>query len=149
VAIRRGRGGTIRVDLDPEERALLRQVAAELTALLDEPPGDPSLRRLRPPAHEDATLERDYQMLTRPQLDAARKSALATLARTADQDRLSGDEADAWLRVLNDARLVLGTRLDIAEDFDWSTVEDDPRAPELAVYAYLSWIQEQLIAAVR
>lgn len=147
--IRRGRRGTIRVDLEPEERALLRQIAAELTALLDEAPGDPSLRRLRPPAHEDEALEREYQMLTAPQLDAGRKSALATLASTVDQEELSGDEADAWLRVLNDARLVLGTRLDIAEDFDWSTVEDDRRAPELAVYAYLSWIQEQLVAVVR
>jgi uncharacterized protein DUF2017 len=25
---------------------------------------------------------------------------------------------------------------------------DDPRAPELALYAYLSWLQEQLVAAI-
>ena len=58
------------------------------------------------------------------------------------------DEADAWLRALNDARLVLGTRLDITEDFDWDGFESTPRAPELALYAYLSWLQEQLVEAI-
>jgi hypothetical protein len=148
VPIRRGRRGEIRIDLDPQERALLRQVATELSALLDDVPDDPSLIRLRPPAHEDEALEREYRALTGPQLDAGRKAALATMARTAGQDVLSGEEADAWLRAVNDVRLVLGTRLDIAEDFDWNGVEGHPQAPELAVYAYLSWIQEQLLAAV-
>jgi Domain of unknown function (DUF2017) len=148
VPIRRGRGGRIRVDLGPEERALLRQVAAEVTALLEEAPDDPSLQRLRPPAHEDEALEREFWSLAGPQLDAGRKSALATLAGTAEQEALSLEEADAWLRALNDARLVLGTQLDIAEDFDWDQVEGHPQAPELAVYAYLSWVQEQLVEAV-
>jgi hypothetical protein len=44
---------------------------------------------------------------------------------------------------------VLGTRLDVRED----TFEDgldlkDPRAPELAVYSYLTWLQDALVAAV-
>lgn len=146
--IRRGRGGRIRLDLVPEERALLRQVAAEVTALLDEAPQDPSLQRLRPRAHQDEALEREYRNLAGQQLDAGRKRALATLAGTAGQEVLSVEEADAWLRALNDARLVLGTRLDIADDFDWDRVEGHPQAPELAVYAYLSWIQEQLVDAV-
>lgn len=146
--IRRGRRGEIRVDLDSQERALLRQVATELSALLDEVPDDPSLSRLKPPAHEDEALEREYRALTGPQLDAGRKAALATMASTAGQDVLSGEEADAWLRALNDVRLVLGTRLDIAEDFDWDGIEGNPQAPELAVYAYLAWIQEQLLDAV-
>ena len=77
-----------------------------------------------------------------------RGGALATLAGTAGQAVLSVEEAYAWLRALNDARLVLGTQLDIAEDFDWDAVESHPQAPELAVYAYLSWIQEQLVAAI-
>jgi hypothetical protein len=148
VPIQRERGGRIRVDLGPEERALLRQVATEVTALLDEAPDDPSLQRLRPPAHEDEALEREYRHLAGQQLDAGRKSALAKLADTAGQDVLSVEEADAWLRALNDARLVLGTQLDIAEDFDWDRVQGHPHEPELAVYAYLSWIQEQLVAAV-
>ena len=146
--IRRGRGGRIKIDLGSEERALLRQVAAEVQALLEKAPEDPSLRRLRPTAHEDEDLELEYRNLAGPQLDAGRRSALATLAGTAGNDVLSVEEADAWLRALNDARLVLGTQLDIAEDFDWDRVEGHPQAPELAVYAYLSWIQEQLVEAV-
>ncbi|HEX2292747.1 MAG TPA: DUF2017 family protein [Gaiellaceae bacterium] len=141
-------GDGVRLDLRPEERALLRQVAGELEALLAGQPDDPSLRRLFPPAHEDDALEQEYRELTRPQLDDGRRRALETLGETADAGRLTAEEADAWLRVLNDARLVLGTRLDITEDYDWDELERDPRAPELAVYAYLSWIQEQLVEAL-
>ncbi|HET9324400.1 MAG TPA: DUF2017 family protein [Gaiellaceae bacterium] len=147
--IRKGRRGEIRVELEPEERILLRRVAGELEALLLAEDGDdPSLRRLYPAAHDDDRLEEEFRTLTRAQLDAGRRQALKTLAETSGQDRLSREEADAWLRALNDARLVLGTRLDITEDFDWETLEGHPRAPELAVYAYLSWIQEQLLDAL-
>ena len=53
------------------------------------------------------------------------------------------------MRALNDLRLVLGTRLDVQEDtFLEELPPDDPRAPALAVYGYLSWTQEQLIAAL-
>jgi hypothetical protein len=44
---------------------------------------------------------------------------------------------------------VLGTRLDITEDFYAAGIDrDDPRAPELALYSYLSWLQEQAVAAL-
>jgi MoxR-like ATPase len=124
-------------------------VAEEVGSLLEEAPGDPSLRRLFPPAHEDEELEREYRELTHAQLASGRERAIATLRETADRDLLTPEEADAWLRALNDARLVLGTRLDLPEDFDWDGVDStDARAPELALYAYLSWIQEQLVEAL-
>jgi hypothetical protein len=147
--IHRAADGTVRVELDDEERALLRGIGEELQALVEKEPDDPSLRRLFPPAHEDAELEREYQELTRSQLATGRERALEILRETADRELLSADEADAWLRALNDARLVLGTRLDIAEDFDWDAFDaTTPRAPELALYAYLSWLQEQLVEAL-
>jgi hypothetical protein len=78
-----------------------------------------------------------------------RRAALELVAETVDRDRLSAEEADAWLRALNDLRLVLGTRLDVQEGtFADELRPDDPRAPALAVYAYLSWMQEQLISAL-
>ena len=78
-----------------------------------------------------------------------REKSFDLLAETAGRDLLTGDEADAWLRAVNDARLVLGTRLDISEDFDWDGFDETtPRAPELALYAYLSWLQEQLVEAM-
>ena len=56
---------------------------------------------------------------------------------------------DAWRRALNDRRLVLGTRLDVQEDTFASDLRpDDPNAPALAVYAWLSWQQEQLVDAL-
>ena len=142
-------GGEIRLQLEDDERDLLREVADELGTLLEEAPEDPSLRRLFPRAHEDEELEREYRELTQGQLASGRDRAIATLRETADRELLTPEEADAWLRALNDARLVLGTRLDLPEDFDWDAVDStDARAPELALYAYLSWLQEQLVEAI-
>ncbi len=147
--IRRADDGGVTLALPDEERALLREVAEELGSLLDESPDDPSLRRLFPPAHEDEELEREYRELTGGQLASGRERAIETLRDTADQAVLTPEEADAWLRALNDVRLVLGTRVDISEDFDWDAFDaNDPRAPELALYAYLSWLQEQLVEAL-
>jgi hypothetical protein len=136
--------GGILLRLTREERTLLTGLAGELRSLLDGIPGDPSLRRLFPPAYEDEQDERAYRDLTGGALLDGRREALELLAATAQKDRLSGEEADAWLRALNDLRLVLGTRLDVQE----GTLLDDPRTPELAIYGYLSWLQEQLVAAL-
>jgi hypothetical protein len=78
-----------------------------------------------------------------------RRRALDVLAETAKAERLTAEEAQAWLTALNDLRLVLGTRLDVSDESLLADLaEDDPRAPELALYAYLSWLQEQLIEAM-
>ena len=147
--VERTPAGGIRLHLADDERALLREVADELASLLEEAPDDPSLRRLFPRAHDDEELEREYRELTRGQLDAGRERSIETLRETADRELLTPEEADAWLRALNDARLVLGTRLDITEDFDWDAFDaSDPQAPEIALYAYLSWLQEQLVEAM-
>jgi Domain of unknown function (DUF2017) len=145
----RARDGWIELALSRDERALLAGLAAELRAQLDGDTGEPSLRRLFPPAYEDAADERAYRDLAGDSLLDGRRAALKLLAETVDRDRLSAEEADAWLRALNDLRLVLGTRLDVQEDtFAADLRRDDPNAPALAVYGYLSWIQEQLVAAL-
>jgi uncharacterized protein DUF2017 len=128
---------------------LLAGLAAELRAQLDGDTADPSLRRLFPPAYDDAAEERAYRDLAGESLLDGRRAALTLLAETVDRDRLSAEEADAWLRALNDLRLVLGTRLDVQEDtFAADLRPDGPNAPALAVYGYLSWIQEQLVEAL-
>lgn len=145
----RARDGGIELALSRDERALLAGLAAELRAQLDGDTGEPSLRRLFPPAYEDAADERAYRDLAGDSLLDGRRAALKLLAETVDRDRLSAEEADAWLRALNDLRLVLGTRLDVQEDTFASDLRpDDPNAPALAVYGFLSWIQEQLVAAL-
>ena len=136
--------GAVAVRLSREERSLLMELASELRSLLDGTTSDPSLRRLFPPGYEDERDERAYRDLTGGELLDGRREALELLAASAQKDRLSADEADAWLRALNDLRLVLGTRLDVEE----GALLDDPRTPELAIYGYLSWLQEQLVAAL-
>ena len=145
----RGEGGGVELRLSREERSLLAGVIAELRTLLEGAPADPSLRRLFPPAYDEAEDERGYRELMGGELLGGRLAALELVAQTLDQERLSAEQADAWLRALNDLRLVLGTRLDVREDtFAEQLRQDDPRAPALAVYAYLSWMQEQLIEAL-
>jgi Domain of unknown function (DUF2017) len=145
----RAADGGVKLRLSREERALLVGLASELRAFLQGELGDPSLRRLFPPAYEDEQDERGYRELMGAELLGGRREALELLARTAEQKRLSAEEADAWLRALNDLRLVLGTRLDVGEDTLLDELRpDDPRAQSLAVYGYLSWLQEQLVAAL-
>jgi hypothetical protein len=141
--------GDFRLRLPQVERDLLRQLRAELEQMLDATPEDPSLRRLFPPAYDDEADEVEYRRLMGNELLGGRRRALQVLEETAGRDRLSADEAQAWLTALNDLRLVLGTRLDVSEDTFLDGLDhDDPHAPQLALYAYLSWLQEQLIEAI-
>jgi Domain of unknown function (DUF2017) len=141
--------GDFHLRLPRAERDLLRHLRAELEQLLDAAPEDPSLRRLFPPAYDDEADESEYRRLMRDELLGGRRRALRVLEETAGRDRLSPDEAQAWLTALNDLRLVLGTRLDVSEETFLDGLDpDDPRAPELALYAYLSWLQEQLVEAI-
>jgi hypothetical protein len=135
--------------LSRDERELLRSLPGQLRALLDEDPDAPALERLFPPAYEDDPEEEsEYRRLVHGELLEGRRAALATLEATADRERLTEDELQAWLGALNDLRLVLGTRLGVTEE----TYEDefdprDPHAPELAVYGYLTWLQDALVTA--
>ena len=146
----RGQEGGVELRLSRDERSLLAGLVAELRAVLDGAPGDPSLRRLFPPAYDEEDDERAYRDLMGDELLDGRRAALdARRARRSSSERLSAEEADTWLRALNDLRLVLGTRLDVQEDtFAEELRRDDPRAPALAVYGYLTWMQEQLIEAL-
>ena len=147
--IERTRQGEIRLRLPRAERDLLRHLRAELGQLLENAPDDPSLRRLFPPAYDDEADEAEYRRLMHDDLTAGRRRALEVVEETANRDRLSAEEAEAWLTALNDLRLVLGTRLDVREDTLLDALDPhDPRAPDLSVYAYLSWLQEQLVEAL-
>ncbi len=147
--IERAGDGLYALRLPEEERALLRFLPAELRSLLEAAPDDPGLRRLFPPAYDDEQDEAAYRELMGNELLDGRRHALEVLAETANAERLTGEQAQAWLTALNDLRLVLGTRLEVSdESLLEGLAEDDPRAPELALYAYLSWLQEQLVEAL-
>jgi uncharacterized protein DUF2017 len=146
--VRRTRRGDFRVHLSPAERDLLRSLPAQLLELLDA--DDPSLHRLFPPAYaDDPEREAEYRGMVRGELVAGKREALRVIEETADADRLSEEQITAWLAALNDLRLVLGTRLDVTEEmYEEGLPEDDPRAPSFAVYGYLGWLEEQVVAAL-
>jgi uncharacterized protein DUF2017 len=144
----RRRDGRFGLRLREGERMLLRSLYDDLADLLADP-DDPALRRLFPPAHADPESEEQYRELVRDQLVAGRARAVDVVRSTLSEKVLSEEEADAWLRGLNDLRLVLGTRLDITEETDFELeLESGGRGRELAVYAYLTWLQEQFVEAL-
>ena len=147
--IERTKEGDFRLRLPRAERELLRRLPSELRELLAAAPADPNLRRLFPPAYEDDADEAEYRRLMRADLVEGRRQDLGVLQETVDHDRLSLDEAQAWLTALNDLRLVLGTRLDVSEETLLYALDPrEPDARELALYAYLSGLQEEWVAAL-
>ena len=106
------------------------------------------MRRLFPTAyHDDPDRDREYQQLVRDELLERRLAALATVEATARADEVTQEELTAWLTSLNDLRLVLGTRLDVSED-QAALDEDDPDAPAMAVYGYLSVLLGDVVDAL-
>ena len=143
------KGDRVRVNLEVHERLLLGELLDELESLLDDP-DDPELRRLFPPAYSDRVDDEQYRSLVHDQLVSGRSKALATVRETLAGEMLDLEQADQWLRALNDMRLVLGTRWDVTEQLDYGTLDlNEPRGRELAVYGYLSWLQEQLVEALQ
>lgn len=144
------RGGGVKVRIAKEERGVLRGLPTQLRQLMDDAPDDPAVLRLFPPAYRDRPEhEREYRRLMGDDLRERRLAALAAMEDTVDADVLTEEQASGWLRALNDLRLVLGTRLDVQDDtFDHELDESDPRAPALALYGYLSVLEEELVEAL-
>jgi len=169
---RRNRSNGFDVVLDAGEAAVLTRLCEELTTLfstaddgspvvggeLGEPGPDPVLDRLFPRAYLDPTeeeAEADWQRFAHGDLVDGRRRALAVVEGTlaaAEARRgrfeltLDENQAQAWLSVLNDARLALGTRLEVTEDMDMSGLDpDDPDTAPFAVYWWLGLMEERLI----
>ncbi|HEX9969312.1 MAG TPA: DUF2017 family protein [Acidimicrobiales bacterium] len=149
--ISRTRNGEFRLRLEQDERDLLRTLPGQLRELLEAgDDADPSLRRLFPPAYlSEEDHEEEYRRLMGDDLRDHHMQAIAIMEATIDSERLAEGELLAWLSAINDLRLVIGTRLDVSEDMDMGAVQpDDPRAPGLALYSYLSWLEEQMVDAL-
>ena len=120
------------------------------------PPDDPVLARLLPDAYRDDTeAAGDFRRFTEHELRdgkaAAARTVLATLPEDGGRIRLSEEDAQVWLRALNDVRLALGVRLSITEDFDARTADLDPADPRSAymwIYDWLTFLQETLVRAL-
>jgi hypothetical protein len=154
------------VVLEAGEAAVLTRLCEELTTLLDREGGgdgdserpDPVLERLFPRAYLDPTeegSEAEWQRFVHDDLVDGRRQALETVERTLAgalmrrgrlELTLDEEQAQAWLAVINDARLALGTRLEVTEDMDLSRLDpDDPDTAPYAVYWWLGVLEERMI----
>jgi Domain of unknown function (DUF2017) len=153
---RAGPDDSVIVSLAPEELELLAGLPEELRAVFDASADDAGARRLFPPAYLDPSednAEREWEAMVHPDLLRQRLDALelvtGSLSRaTVNKDRreiaLTPDDVQAWLGVLNDTRLVLGTRLGVTEE-ERPIDPDDPDARNFAIYYWLSHLQGELI----
>lgn len=136
---------------------------AELTGIRTGPstaPDDPILSRLLPDFHrlEDGSSTEDkdsaaaLRSLHEPELLDVKTGVASVLLDTCPPGggtvKLSVEQAEAWLSALNDVRLALGTTLNVSEEMPDDLPDDDPRAPHLGVYHWLTWMQESLVTAL-
>ena len=125
-------------------------------------PRDPALDRIFPTANrEDDQIAAEFRQLTEQGLRARKTAnldtAIAALAHLEEQ-KVTLDQAQAVALViaLTDVRLVLGERLGLKQDHDLELIEeqvssleeDDPAVYALAVYDFLTWLQETLAHAL-
>jgi uncharacterized protein YeaO (DUF488 family) len=152
----RKRGGAVELRLTTGEADLVRASLDDLRVRLEEAEPSAELRRLFPPAYQDdAEAEAEFVELTRDELrdgkQQAVRSALATLERSTSKRgmlaaTLDDDEQQAWLGVLNDMRLYLGTRLGVTDEAgDLELPPSDPRFAATQLYLYLGWLEEHLV----
>ena len=121
---------------------------------------DPALDRLLPTANvQDDEAAAEFRRLTETglrQRKAAGLALAASLLRVEDKVVLDEASARAFLTALTDVRLVLGERMGLRTDEDLEALEaaageldpDDPLGYALAVYDFLTWLQETLASAM-
>jgi len=119
-------------------------------------PDDPVLARLLPDGYrDDPDAAGEFRKYTEPGLRSVKQQAalqmLDTLPDAGGRIQLTSEQAQAWLKALNDVRLALGVRLDVTEDFEqqWGKLKrDDPQWAAYEVYAWLGAVQESLVQAL-
>ena len=122
----------------------------------DSPPEDDVLHRLLPNAYADSVDSSEFRRYTESTL-RAKKQAHAIVMRIhlkSSEDGivdLDHDNANAWLGAINDIRLALGVRLKVKSNSHEHLeilAPDDPLRGVYAVYTWLGWLQESLLAAL-
>jgi Domain of unknown function (DUF2017) len=136
--------------------ALLGQPGPDGPAPPPETPEDPVLARLLPDGYrDDPEAAGEFRKYTESALRSAKREAarqlLDTLPEAGGRIQLTNEQAQAWLKALNDIRLALGVRLDVTEDYEdqWARLAaDDPRWTAYEVYTWLGAVQESLVQAL-
>lgn len=142
----RRKAGVLRVEVSEVEAALLGGLLDDFADALAEPdPDDPVTQRLYPAGYtDDPDAAREYRELVEGDLRAERIGRLQACRAelpVAGGRMLVDDEAiDRWLRVINDLRLALGTRLGVTEES-----ELDDSQPAVQIYSWLTAVQDLLV----
>lgn len=171
----RVRGGGVRLRITREEASVVHALVTQLLELLGGPSpakrddglpnlsfsdntavsDDPVLARLFPDAYQDdGAASAEFRRYTEAGLRDGKREAAELVLDTLGEGGeiiLDDEQAQVWLRSLNDLRLALGTRLEITEEsleraraFDWN----DPRTAPFAAYDWLTYLQEDLVRAL-
>jgi len=156
-----GDGRGYEILLDAAEFAILEDVFPRLREILLHPERSRKvIDRLFPPAHlDDAEAQREFRRLMGETLLQTRLAAMAefekTLAR-ADSDelparlKLTEEEANLWLHVINDMRLMLALELGITEnDWELDPPQDAADVPAFVMLLELTDMQHHLIEVLR
>lgn len=148
------RRGRVRLQFTPDESLVLSGLFDEIALAVETdvlPEDDPVRRRLFPAAYpDDAEADDEYRSLTETGLRterAERARACAEQIKANDDVTMDDDDADRWIKALNDLRLALGTRLDITEE----APDPDPSDPDLQerlAYYWLTALQDSLVRAL-
>jgi hypothetical protein len=119
-------------------------------------PDDPILARLLPDGYrDDEAAAGEFRRYTEHSLRAGKVAAAQTVLDTLPEGGgrvlLTEEQAQAWLRALNDVRIALGVKLDVTEDRDEFldlAEQGDEDAAALWIYDWLSLLQSTLVRAV-
>ncbi|MET8004029.1 DUF2017 domain-containing protein [Nonomuraea glycinis] len=116
-------------------------------------PTDPVLVRLFPSAYEDEQEASEFRRYTEATLRDGKRADARTVLDTARPGRvdLTPEQAQAWLRSLNDVRLTLGVKLDVTEELHEELEkmgEEDPRYAAFVTYDWLTYLQDSLVRAL-
>ncbi|MDQ6849122.1 MAG: DUF2017 domain-containing protein [Actinomycetota bacterium] len=136
---------------------LLDELIAELLPdALDR--ADPVHERLFPSGYrDDADSERTFRELTETSLRDERTDRAEQCRAEVGVKRsvwrscevhLDAEGVERWMRVLNDMRLVLGTRLAIGDEVDYRLERGDPQLRERARYVWLTALQDSLVESL-
>ncbi len=166
-----GLSGKLTLKLDAAEQGVLSQLFDQMAELLNDPDSqtnsdplaqmlnmsgstqisdDPALARLFPDGYsDDEHSSADFRRFTEQDLRAQKVSALATvrgtLADWTGKAAITNQQAQDWLKAINDLRLVLGTRLEITDEVETDFEANDPG---IHLYNYLTYLQGTLIDAL-
>jgi hypothetical protein len=146
----------------PPEVQVLQWVFGDLGRMLSgESVVDAVTKRLFPRAYLDPTAEEaeaQWQEMVHDELVETRLAALndvvrslddAVLLRGRDEARelvLDAERTARWLTVLNDARLAVGTAIDVTPEWDFAA--HDPGDPDYELHAVYAWMTELLAELV-